>query len=233
MRHQIIDSPDFAFLKVQFDRPGEKIVAEAGAMVSMSSDIKIETTMRGGLLSAAKRKLLGGETLFQNTFHSTQAGQEVLFAPGSEGDLKHMSLASGQNLIVQSGNYLAHAGEQMVLDTKWGGVKSFFSGVGLFMIKATGPGDIFFHCYGAMREVKIQTPQTFVCDTGHIVAFTDGLDYQIERMNKNWKGLFFSGEGLVAHFRGNGTLLLQTRNAASLAAFLEPFRPAPKQSYSE
>ena len=81
MRHQIVDSPDFALLKVLFERPGEKIVAEAGAMVSMSTDIKIETAMRGGLLSAAKRKLLGGETLFQNTFHCTQPGQEIILVP--------------------------------------------------------------------------------------------------------------------------------------------------------
>lgn len=225
MRHEIIDSPDYAMLKITFDQPGERVVAEAGAMVSMSTDLKIETNMRGGLLSAAKRKVLGGETLFQNSFVATRAGQEVMLAPASEGDLRHHHLDAGQSLILQSGNYVAHIGEQMKLDTKWGGVKSFFSGVGLFMLKLTGPGDVFYHCYGAMREVHIAPPETFQCDTGHIVAFTENLAYDIERMGKNWKGLFFSGEGLVCHFRGQGTLIMQTRNASSLAAFLEPFRP--------
>ena len=225
MRHQIIDSPDFGMLRVTFDQPGEKIVAEAGAMVSMSADLKIETNMRGGLLSAAKRKLLGGETLFQNTFICTAPGQEVMLAPAAEGDLQSRVLGPGQSMILQSGNYVAHIGDQMVLDTKWGGVKSFFSGVGLFMLKLTGPGEVFFHAYGALREVQITPPHTFVCDTGHIVAFTEGLNYNIERMGKNWKGLFFSGEGLVAHFQGHGALIMQTRNASSLAAFLEPYRP--------
>lgn len=230
MRHRIIDSPDFAMLEVTFDQPGEQIVAEAGAMVSMSTDLKLETKMRGGLLSAAKRKLLGGETLFQNTFTCTQPGQTLMLAPASEGDLQHRRLEAGQSLFLQSGNYVAHVGEQMVLDTKWGGVKSFFSGVGLFILKLTGPGEVFFNCYGAMREVHLQPPQTYVVDTGHIVAFTDGLQYNIERMAKNWKGLFFSGEGLVAHFHGTGSVIMQTRNASSLAAFLEPYRPQKSSS---
>jgi uncharacterized protein (TIGR00266 family) len=224
MRHEIIDSPDFALLRFTFEQPGEKVVAEAGAMVSMSRGLEIETRMRGGLLAAARRKLLGGETLFQNTFVARAAGQELLLAPAIEGDLRHRRLGRGESMFLQSGNYVAHVGDEMTLDSQWGGVKSFFSGVGLFMLRVTGPGDLYFHSYGAIREIALTPPQTCVCDTGHIVGFTDGLEYSISRFG-GWKGLFFSGEGLVCHFRGRGSLLLQTRNAASLAAFLEPFRP--------
>jgi len=64
----------------------------------------------------------------------------------------------------------------------------------------------------------------YTADTGHIVAFTDGLDYKVRPFG-GMKGLFFSGEGLVCDFHGGGTLFLQTRNPASLAGFLHPFRP--------
>lgn len=227
MQYTIIDAPDFGMLKVVFDQPGEKVVAESGAMVSMSAGVQMETSMRGGVLSSLKRKVLGGESLFQNTYTSTAAGQEVLFAPGPEGDLQHKTLAPGEVFFLQSGNYLCHTGD-LNLDTKWGGVKSFFGGVGFFMLKLTGPGEIFFNSYGALHAVDVG-PGGYTIDTGHIVGFTEGLDYQVTAF-RGFKGLFFSGEGLIARFNGNGRVWMQTRNAPSLAGFLEPYRRVQRSS---
>jgi uncharacterized protein (TIGR00266 family) len=102
-------------------------------------------------------------------------------------------------------------------------VKSFFGGVGFFMLRLVGPGTVFFASYGAIHEVVIGD-SGYTADTGHIVGFSDGVDYSV-RSFSGFKGLFFSGEGLVCDFRGSGRLYLQTRNAASLASFLHPFRP--------
>jgi uncharacterized protein (TIGR00266 family) len=227
MRHEIIDAPDFGLLKVGFDAPGEKCVAESGAMVAMSAGVGIETSMRGGLLAAAKRKLMGGESLFQNTYTSSAPSQDLYLAPPTEGDLRAMELGPGQTFMLQSGAYLAHVGDQLVLDTKWGGAKSFFGGVGLFMLKVTGPGLLFYGSYGAIHEVQVGAGG-YTCDTGHIVGFSDGLQFNVRKFG-GFKGLFFSGEGLVCDFQGQGVLYLQTRNASSLAAFLEPFRPVKKR----
>lgn len=228
MRHEIIDAPDFALLKIVFDAPGEKVIGEAGAMVGMTGGVDMQTSMRGGLMAAAKRKLVGGESLFQNTFVATRAGQEVLLAPAPEGDLKHRQLAEGETIFLQSGAYVAHAGEALVLDTKWQGVRSFFAGSGFFMLKITGPGDLWFYSYGAIHEVQVG-PDGYTCDTGHIVAFSEGLEFNVTKFGGT-KGLFFSGEGLICKFHGRGTLYLQTRNAPALAAFLEPYRPTKKSN---
>jgi uncharacterized protein (TIGR00266 family) len=227
MQYGILDAPDFGMLKVVFEQPGEKIVAESGAMVAMSSDIDIATNMRGGLLAAAKRKMLGGESLFQNTFTSKAAGQQLFLAAAPEGDLRAMQLGPGQEFFLQSGAYVAHIGDQLVLDTKWGGVKSFFGGVGFFMLKVVGPGTVFYSAYGAIHQVDVQ--QGYTCDTGHIVGFSSGLDYSVRKFG-GFKGLFFSGEGLVCDFRGAGQLLLQTRNPGSLASFLHAFRPVKSRN---
>jgi uncharacterized protein (TIGR00266 family) len=223
MRFDIIDAPNFALLRIGFDAAGEKIVAESGAMVAMGSEIDVQTSMRGGLLAAAKRKVLGGESIFQNTFTAKQAGQDLYLAPPAEGDLRQKVLAPNEPFFLQSGAYVAHIGDELVLDTKWGGVKGFFSGVGLFLLKITGPGTIFYASYGALHEVNVGA-EGYTADTGHIVGFTHGLEYKVRSFG-GMKGLFFSGEGLVADFNGQGTLLLQTRNPASLASFLHPFRP--------
>ncbi|HTM46218.1 MAG TPA: TIGR00266 family protein [Polyangiaceae bacterium] len=228
MRHEIIDAPDFGMVKIAFEAAGETVVAESGAMVAMSADLQIQTTMRGGLLAAAKRKLLGGESIFQNTFSASAAGQELYLAPAPEGDLKMIELAAGQSFFLQSGAYVAHVGQELKLDTKWGGVKSFFSGVGFFMLKITGPGRLFYASYGAIHEVEIGAAG-YTADTGHIVGFSEGVNYSVRPFN-GFKGLFFSGEGLVCDFKGHGKLYLQTRNPSSLAGFLQPFRPVKRSN---
>ena len=68
MKFELLDKPDFGLLRARFDAAGERLVAESGAMFSMSSGVRLETSTRGGLLAAAKRKMLGGESFFQNTY---------------------------------------------------------------------------------------------------------------------------------------------------------------------
>ena len=76
--------------------------------------------------------------------------------------------------------------------------------------------------YGAIHAIEVDG--STICDTDHIVGFTDGLTYNIEKFG-GYKSFFLSGEGLVCRFQGRGTLLLQTRNPKSLVSFLHPFRP--------
>ncbi|NVB37620.1 TIGR00266 family protein [Pseudenhygromyxa sp. WMMC2535] len=223
MQHQLIDTPDFGMLQVTFDQPNETIVSEAGAMVAMDTAIKMETSMRGGLMAAAKRKLMGGESLFQNTYTATAPGQRIFIAPGPEGDLRAMNLAAGENFFLQSGAYVAHVGNEMVLDTKFGGVKGFFGGVGFFMLRITGPGTVYYCSYGALHEIDVPA-EGYTIDNDHLVGFTEGLQYNVRKFGGT-RGLFFSGEGLVCDFSGQGKIYLQTRNAGALAAFLHPFRP--------
>jgi uncharacterized protein (TIGR00266 family) len=216
-----LDAPDFGRLRVTFEQPGERMVAESGAMVAMDSKIKTETSLRGGVFAAAKRKMLGGESLFQNTFIAEAPSQRLFLAPAAEGDLRALQLAPGQVYFMQSGAYLGHVGD-LQLDTKWGGVRSFFGGLGFFMLRVTGPGTVFYSAYGAVHPVEVAG--NYMCDTGHIVGFSADLTYAVRKFG-GYKGLFFSGEGLICEFTGRGQLLLQTRNPSSLAGFLQPFRP--------
>lgn len=227
MRYEVLDAPHFGMLALTLDA-GEKVVAESGAMVAMGPSIQVDTRMRGGLLAAAKRKLLGGESLFQNTFTATAGQQQLFLAPPVEGDLVARELARGETFFLQSGNYVAHVGDELVLDTQWGGVRSFFGGVGFFMLKVVGPGTVFYASYGAIHEVPVGV-DGYTCDTGHIVGFSDGLEYRVRPFG-GFKGLFFSGEGLVCDFEGRGSLFIQTRNAPSLASFLHPFRRVQQRS---
>lgn len=223
MQSEIRHNPDFGIIRVTFDHPGEQIITESGAMVARDSALEMKTNMQGGLGGALKRKLLGGESLFQNTFTATAPGQTLWVAPASEGAVETIAVQPGSDIFLQSGAYLAST-PGVILDTKWQGAKGFFSG-GLFLLRAHGQGQLWFSTYGGLHTVDIgQQYAGYICDNSHMVAFTQGLQYNVQKLG-GIKSLFLSGEGLVCNFTGHGRLWMQTRNPASLAAFLHPFRP--------
>jgi uncharacterized protein (TIGR00266 family) len=225
---EILYGPSYSLAVVQL-ATGEIIQAESGAMVSMTDGIAMETSTRGGLLKGMKRAVLGGESLFINTFTAERAG-EITVAPAFPGDVKSMRLER-ETLYVQSGSYMASTGE-IEIDTKWGGAKTFFSGEGFFILKLTGTGDLLLSSYGAIREITLAPGEKVIVDTGHVVAFGEGVGYEVHKMG-GWKQTILSGEGFVVHLTGPGHVLLQTRSAHALAGWLAPLLPTGGDSASK
>ena len=208
---------------------GETIQAESGAMVSMNDGIAIETSTKGGLFKGMKRAVLGGESLFINTF-TAERDAELTMAPAFPGDVRVMQLQN-QTMFVQSGSYMASSGD-IQIDTKWGGAKTFFSGEGFFLLKLTGTGDLLLSSYGAIHEVDVTPANKAIVDTGHVVAFDESVAYEVRKV-AGWKQTFLSGEGLVVHLTGTGRVLLQTRSAHALAGWLAPMLPSGGDSASK
>jgi uncharacterized protein (TIGR00266 family) len=207
--------PDFAFLTVQLPA-GRTVRVEASAMASMDPHLRMKTRARGGL-----GRLLTGESLFVNEFTADGGPGEICIAPGSPGDLAHY-LLRGDELFLQSSSFVA-SGMDVTVETKWQGMmRGFFSGESLFLIRCSGRGDLWFNTYGAMLEIEVSGQ--YVVDTGHIVAFTGGLDYSVQSVG-GYKSLFFSGEGLVCSFEGEGKVWVQSRQIPALASWTWPFRP--------
>lgn len=100
MEHEILYRPSYSLLRVSLLQ-GESIAAEAGAMVSMSAGIEMETTARGGVFGALKRSVLGGESFFINTFRANQPG-EATFAPTLPGDLCAIELTGPGRILIQT-----------------------------------------------------------------------------------------------------------------------------------
>jgi len=220
MQHEILYQPSYSLARVKLD-PGESIAAESGAMVSMSGGIEIETSMKGGLVGALKRKVLGGESFFMNTFKANEAG-EVTLAPSFPGDIYAVEMTN-QVLFAQSGAYLASSGN-IEVDTKWGGAKTFFSREGFFLLKLSGAGTLLLSSYGAIHHVELAAGEKYVVDTGHMVAFDEGVDYKVTRVG-GLKSTFLSGEGLVCELTGPGKILIQSRSADAFLSWLVPKMP--------
>ena len=221
MEYEILHRPSYALVNLQLTA-GESVSAEAGAMVSMSDGIEIETSMRGGLLGGLRRKFLGGESFFINTFSASQNG-EVNFAPSLPGDIYAVEL-NNEVIFAQSGSFIASTAGTEV-DTSWGGAKTFFSGEGLFLLRISGSGTVFLSSYGAIHEIALEAGQSYTVDTGHMVSFAEGVGYNVRRVG-GLKSTFFSGEGLVVELTGPGTITIQSRSTDAFLAWLIPHLPS-------
>ena len=208
---------------------GEEIRVEGGAMVSMSSGITLETGATGGILKSLGRALLGGESFFQNTYRAPGSGGEISVAPALPGDLFTLDLQN-ESLLVQSGSYVASE-TGISVDTKWGGAKTFFASEGLIMLRAQGRGKLVLSSFGAIHEINLGIGEKHTVDTGHLVAFTDGIGFQVRRIG-GVKSTLFSGEGLVVDLTGPGRVLMQTRSSDAFLAWLIPKLPKERSSPS-
>jgi uncharacterized protein (TIGR00266 family) len=217
-----LHQPSFSLAVVQL-QPEQSILAEAGAMVSMSANIELQSQMKGGLMGAIKRAA-GGESAFVSTFTARGGPGEVTLAPGAPGDIAGLEL-NNQVFYVQSSSYLA-GDASLTVDTKWGGAKSFFGGEGLFVLQVTGAGLLLISSFGAIHRKRLQAGERYVVDTGHLVAWEGTTQYTLRKAAAGFFRSMMSGEGIVAEFTGPGEILIQTRNLQAFAGLLKPFFPS-------
>ena len=219
MEHTFKSRPSYALVDIMLEQ-GESLVVEAGAMVYKDTGVPITTEARGGFWSSLKRTL-GGESFFMNTFTSPSGRGRIGLASEMPGDIVHRSLEPGKPFMMQASAFLCST-PSVELETIWGGLKALLSKEGLLLLKATGKGDLFFTAYGTIYEVDVDG--SYTVDTGHMVAFESTLDYEVKKVG-GWKSTLLSGEGLVAEFKGKGKLWLQTRQVASLIAWITRLLP--------
>jgi uncharacterized protein (AIM24 family) len=92
-----------------------------------------------------------------------------------------------------------------------------FGGEGFILQRLTGDGMAFVHAGGALIEKRLMPGEVLRVDTGCIVGFSRGVDYDIEFVG-GFKNALFGGEGLfMATLEGPGTVYLQSLPFSRLA----------------
>ena len=218
---------DMQIVEVELD-PGETVVAEAGVMNYMEDGIEFDAKMGdgsdiqqgffGGLVAAAGRKLTG-ESIFMTHFTNRGTGKRrVAFAAPYPGKIIALDMAKiGGKLICQKDAFLCAAlGTKITIELQRRLGAGFFGGEGFILQKLVGDGKAFIHAGGTVIKKKLQG-ETLRVDTGCLVAFTEGITYDIERAG-GLKSMFFGGEGLfLATLKGHGSVLLQSLPFSRLA----------------
>ncbi len=194
-------------------------------MMGHSGGVELESKIEGGLMKGLKRSVLGDESLFITKYMAPADGGWVDCAARLPGDISVLGVDGGVNLT--KGSWLCSS-QGVEIDTKWGGFKNVMGGEGGFLVRAEGQGDVVAACYGGLDEVTLKDGESHVLDSGHLVAFSDGLDYETRTIGKGAKGLvksFTSGEGFVFDFTGPGQIWTQTRSPAELISWLTTALP--------
>jgi uncharacterized protein (TIGR00266 family) len=236
LKHQILYQPSYSLAMVNLEK-GEQIMAESGAMVSMSPTIKMEAKMSGGGVFGAIKSAVGGESVFRTTFTAETGPGEIAFAPSAMGDVAAVPM-TGPKFYVQPGSYLA--GDASLNINVQGSLKAMLSGEGLFLLCIEGKGLLLLSSFGAVHTKDLSPGEEYIVDTGHIVAFDSTVTYGIEKASGKSEGVggflkgmvqsAMSGEGFVCRYKGPGRVYLQTRQLAGFASDLIPFLPKPNSA---
>ncbi len=209
-------------------KPGQELYAEAGKMIYKQPQVVWETRMSGNTLGekvwgALKRKLMG-ESLFLTYFHSSTPG-EIGFAGTYPGRIQAFELNPGQSVFVQRDSFLvAQASTQLNIAFVKKLGAGFFGGEGFILEKLTGPGAVFIHAGGDFVEFTLAPGEVLQVDTGCIVAFDEGVDYDIQFVG-GIKTALFGGEGLfLATLRGPGRVIIQSMTLEKMRREMAPGR---------
>lgn len=221
MRAEILYRPSYSMAVVDLS-PFEEVRVEAGSMVSMTEGMTLKTQLEGGLLRSLSRSLLGGESFFMNVFQAPAMGGQINLAPTLPGDMMILEM-HGEPLLVQGGSYVASS-IGVEIDTKWGGARTFFASEGLIMLRAHGEGLLFLSSYGAIHPIDLAPGQRYTIDTGHLVAFSQAMQFNVRAVG-GVRSTLFSGEGLVVDLTGPGRVYMQTRSEDAFLAWLAPNMP--------
>lgn len=226
MNYKILYEDAFPILDINLDR-GESLKAESDAMVAMSPTIDLDGKLEGGLLSGLGR-MLAGEKFFFQTLTASRGAGNVLLAPSIPGGIIDVELDGTYGLCVQKDGFLAATKGIEVATQMQNLLKGVFSGEGFFILKVQGKGTTFINSYGAIHAINIPQGEEMLIDNGHLVAWPDYMQFNIEKASKGWISSFTSGEGFVCRFRGPGSVLIQTRNPKGFASWVQRLMPPNK-----
>jgi uncharacterized protein (TIGR00266 family) len=214
-------------VEIELD-PRETVIAEAGAMNYMEEGISFEAKMGDGsdvnagfmskLFSAGKRMIIG-ESLFMTHFTNQGSGKKrVAFAAPFPGTIVPINMASvGEQVTCQKDAFLCAAlGTKVDIAFNRRLGSGFFGGEGFILERLQGDGMAFLHAGGTVIEKELHG-ETLRLDTGCVVGFTAGIEYDIQ-MTKGLRSMFFGGEGLfLATLRGHGKVWIQSLPFSRLA----------------
>jgi TIGR00266 family protein len=224
---------DVQLVEIELD-PLETVIAEAGAMMYMEDGINFETRLGDGSepsqglmgkLFSAGARVLTGSSLFLTHFTNRGFGKKrVAFSAPYPGTIVPMNLAAlGGEMIVQKDGFLCAALGTKVSITfnKKIGV-GLVGGEGFILQKLQGDGLAFMHAGGTLIE-KTLNNETLRIDTGCIVAFQPGIDFNVESVG-SLKSMVFGGEGLfLATLSGTGKVWLQSMPIRKLIQAIAPY----------
>lgn len=217
-------------VEVYFEQPGEEMITQSGGMAWMSDGISMTTDTNGGALAGLGR-MFAGESIFMAHYRATKAGSTIAFASTVPGKVVPVKMKDHPNgLICQKGAFLcSQSSVNLSIEFTRKFSSGLFGGEGFVLERLSGHGQAFLEVDGDVVEKNLAPGEIIKIDTGNVVAFQNGMPYEIETV-QGFKNILFGGEGLfLTRITGPGKVILQTQNLNDFAKSISSLLPGRNQ----
>ena len=216
-----IKGADMQYVEIELD-PGETAISEPGSMMYMEQGVQMKTGLGDGSdkhkgflgsLKGVGKRMISGEGAFMCFFTNNGSRKHrVAFAGNYLGQIQAIDLknTSGE-VYCQRGSFLCGA-KGVAVEFGFSRKVGFglFGGEGFVMQKLTGDGLVFIHASGSIEQKYLEPGETVFIDTGSLVGFEMGMDFDIETV-KGISNMLFSGEDIfLTTIRGPGNVWIQS-----------------------
>lgn len=206
----------------------ESMVTEAGSMVWMTENIRMQTS--GGGVGKMFGKMFSGEKMFSNIYTAEGTGL-IAFGSSFPGKILPMEIEPDREFIVQKSGFLA---SETTIKTSVHFQKKLsaglFGGEGFIMQKLSGRGTAFIEVDGELVEYNLKPGQKMIVDTGYVLGFESTVHMAVSAV-KGVKNVLFGGEGLFnTELTGPGRIWLQTMPVPNVAQAIIPFIPVQRSN---
>mmetsp|Transcript_93852 Transcript_93852/g.148259 ORF Transcript_93852/g.148259 Transcript_93852/m.148259 type:complete len:251 (+) Transcript_93852:53-805(+) len=209
-------------------RPGQKLIAEAGAMMYMDDNPSLTWEPRLGNGSTLKEdqgwwsafkagfgRVLSDESLFFTWFtNNTSVPRVLAIAAPMMGTIVpvNMNQLRNRTVICQPGAFLCCSeGVVFRIELVKKLTTGFFAGEGFILQRMTaqsGDGQFFMHGGGQIVRKDLRN-ETLTLDPGCMMAYEDGINFSLGP----WQGMkssVFAGQWFVATVSGTGSVWVQS-----------------------
>ena len=216
MKVNISGSATFNILEVDLDKD-DVIIAQPRSMLSMTTGLSV-TAYMGGIdggirLFRSAKQMLAGENFASAKYVSSRDGEKLVLAPDVIGPVFPLQLKSGVDVFITRGAYLAHF-PVVKVEAEFAGIKGIISKKGMYLLKASGDGEVFLAAHGEVRTKELAEGERIVIDNDFVIAFEQTVKYELVKAAKGIKDSVLSGEGFVNRYTGPGKVYFQTRGRA-------------------
>jgi uncharacterized protein (TIGR00266 family) len=216
LRYEILGA-EIQLLQIYLE-PDQIVRAETGSLlymedgIEMSTGVGMDSGQTSGMIAGLKRKFLG-ENFFITTLKNTTAEiRTVGLAAPFPGKIVPLDLVQlGGSMVCQRDSFLCASPKvsMSVAFAKKVGA-GVFSKEGFVLEKLSGAGLAFVIAGGTVVRRDLTINETLRVETGSIVAFSEGISYDISLI-RGVKNALFGGEGMfLLAVRGPGTIVLQS-----------------------
>ncbi len=187
--------------------PGEAVQADHAAMVASSYGVLVAPA-RGGSRRARRA-----------VFTAPAEGGWVDVAPALPGDVHVLELNGMAGWCVARGSWLA-ATATVRADPQWAGFRGLFGADAGFLEHVSGDGTVVLACCGTLDVLRLEAGEVVTVDPSYLLAYSELTQSRLRAVSPQLPQSVRTGEGLLLDFAGPGQLLVQTRNARAMAAWL-------------